>query len=163
MARICVACDASKAAGHRSTRWLDVVDAEVLHKEIAELLAQEAREGDDAWMVLAYEGLPDFGPHPNLSELLAWLDAVDEYGPPFEALWATGSFGGVLQAAEAFADSYQGTYAEASSWACHTLALMGQSFEAQTDPEAYARTLLASGQVRFISAVDGGIHVFWND
>ncbi|MCD9045930.1 antirestriction protein ArdA [Luteimonas sp. MHLX1A] len=163
MARICVARDASKAAGHRGSRWLEVVDAEVLHKEIAGLLAQEAREGDAAWAVLAYEGLPDFGPHPNLGELLAWLDAVDEYGPPFEALWATGSFDRVLQAAEAFADSYQGTYADTASWACRTLALMGQSIKAQADPEAYACALVASGQVRFIPAVDGGLHVFWND
>lgn len=163
MARICVACDASKAAGHRSTRWLEVVDADVLHKEIAGEVAQEAREGDAAWVVLAYEGLPDFGPHPDLGELLAWLNAADEYCPPFEALWATGSFARVLQAAEAFADSYQGTYADATSWACHTPALMGLSIGAQPDPEAYAGALLASGQVRFIPTVDGDIHVFWND
>lgn len=163
MARICVACHARKDASHRGSRWFDVVDAQVLRKEIAELLAQEAGEGEAAWMVLAYEGLPDFGPHPDLGELLAWLDAVDEYGPPFEALWASGAFDRVLQAAEAFADSYQGTYADAASWASHTLTLMGRLIEPQTDMEAYARALVAGGQVRFIPAVDGGIHVFWND
>ncbi len=88
---------------------------------------------------------------------------MDEFGPPFEALWATGTFGYVLQAAEAFADSFQGTYADAVSWACHTLALIGQSIEAHADPEAYVRALVANGGVRFIPAVDGGLHVFWND
>jgi len=78
MARICVACHASKDASHRSSRWFDLVDARVLHSQIAELLAQEADKGDPAWRVLAYEGLPNFGPHPNLDELLVWLDAADE-------------------------------------------------------------------------------------
>jgi hypothetical protein len=150
-------------ASHRGSRWFDVVDAQVLHKEIARLLAHEVGEGGGAWTVLAYDGLPDFGPHPDLDELLAWLDAVDEYGPPFEALWASGAFGRVLQAAEVFADSYQGTYADVANWVCRTLALMGQPVAPKADLEACARALVSGGQVRLIPAVDGGIHVFWND
>jgi hypothetical protein len=40
---------------------------------------------------------------------------------------------------------------------------MGQPIEAQTDLEVYAHALVSGGQVRFVPAVDGGIHVFWND
>lgn len=68
----------------------------------------EAGEGDAARRVLLTKGCSTSGPNPNLDELLAWLGAVDEYGPPFEALWASEPFGCVLQAAVAFADSYQG-------------------------------------------------------
>ena len=75
-----------KDASHRGSRWFDVVDAQVVHNQIAKFLVQEACEGDTSWTVLAYEGLPACGPHPDLDELLACLDAVDEYAPPFEAL-----------------------------------------------------------------------------
>lgn len=102
-----------------------MVDVQVLLSQIADWHTQEAGESGGTWTVLAYESLPDFGPHADLGELLAWLDAVDEYGPPFEALWASEHFDRVLQGAEAFADSFQGTYADAASWACHTLALTG--------------------------------------
>ncbi|WP_158549330.1 antirestriction protein ArdA [Lysobacter silvisoli] len=164
MTRILLSVRAAGAEDSRhDQKWVEVADADVIRRTIAQSLGGSHQEGAQDWCVLAYEGLPDFGPHPDLDELLAWLDAVDEYGPAFEALWATGAFGRVLQAAEAFADSYQGTYADAASWASHTLALLGHRIDAQTDLDAYARASVAKGRVRLMPAVDGGIHVFWND
>ncbi len=162
MARICVTV---RPGGDTDGggQWIDVDDADAMHRTISRLMHVDSIRDAHEWCVLAYDGLPDFGPHPDLDELLAWLDAVDEYGPPFEAIWANGSFNRVLQAAEVFADSYQGTYADAASWVCHTLTLLGQQVSGRIDIEAYARASVASGQVRFMPAVDGGIHVFWND
>ena len=163
MARICVAVRASGGADDSGAQWIEMDDAYAVRCAIAKGCPALEQEDAHTWSVLAYDGLPDFGPRPDLDELLAWLDAVDEYGPPFEALWASGSFDRVLRATEAFADSYQGTYADAASWAYHTFTLLGRRVDAQVDIEAYVRTSVTSGQVRFIPAVDGGIHVFWND
>jgi len=68
--------------------------------------------------------LPDIGRCQDLDELLTWLDAVDEFGAAFETWWATRSFGRVIEAADAFADRYQGTYPDMVSWARHTLSFV---------------------------------------
>ena len=165
MACIRVACRAGKGARHRGARWFEVVDGEQLHRQLAEFVQEEGGGGDmaPAWEVLAYDGLPDFGPQPELAELLAWLDAVDEFGAAFAAWWAMRPFSRVIEAADAFADHYQGTYADRTSWARHTLSLMGERIGSQKELEAYVHTTLANGEVHFVDAVGGGIHVFWND
>lgn len=164
MARIRVAgWIGGQASQRHSSRWLDVVDADALRRQIAGLVDPHGSGCAQAWEVLAYDGLPDFGPHPDLDELLAWLDAVDEYGAPFEAWWSTQSFGRVIEAAGAFADHYQGTYADRASWAQHTFDLMGGGIDADADLEAYARAAEARGEVQFIGAEGGGIHAFWVD
>jgi len=163
MARICVARRVGGKASHRHGQWFDVVDADALRRQIDGLLDPEGSGGGRDWEVLAYDGLPDFGPQPDLDELLAWLDAVDELGAPFEAWWAMRSFGRVIEAADAFADRYQGTYAERTSWARHTLSVMGERIGDQTELDAYAQAAAVNGEVQFVDAVGGGIHVFWND
>ena len=105
----------------------------------------------------------DTGEWTKLDELLAYLDAVDEYGAPFEVWWATQPFGRVIAAADAFADRYQGTYVDIAGWAHHYLRLMGGRIETRRDLEAYVRTAVANGEVRVVDAAGGGIHVFWND
>ncbi|HHA2508325.1 TPA: hypothetical protein ACOEOC_003108 [Stenotrophomonas maltophilia] len=74
--------------------------------------------------MLAYDGLPDIGRCQDLDDLLPWLDAVDEFGAAFESWWAMRSFGRLIEAADAFADRYQGTYPDMVGWARHTLSLM---------------------------------------
>ncbi|MEL6046731.1 antirestriction protein ArdA [Stenotrophomonas maltophilia] len=164
MARIRVACRAGKDAGHRGERWFAVVDGERLRRQLAEFAGKEddGGDGEPAWEVCAYEGLPDFGPHPDLNELLAYLDAMDEYGAAFAAWWAQGGFTRVIPTAEAFADRYQGRYADLATWARHTLELMGEGIEG-VDLAAYADAALVKGEVQIIEATEGGIHVFWND
>jgi hypothetical protein len=152
-----------RRAGRQHSQWLDVDDATAVRRQVAGLLDPEKIGGSPAWKVLAYEGLPDFGMRPDLDELLAYLDAVDEYGEPFEAWWATQSFDRVIQAADAFADRYQGTYADAAAWAQHYLALIGEPVAPGMDLEAYGRAAASEGEVQFIDAAEGGIHVFWND
>lgn len=88
MARIRAAKQIGRDAGRRHSQWLDIVDADVLRRQIASLLDAEGGGGGQDWEVLAYDGLPDFGPHPDPDELLAYLDAVDEYGASFEVWWA---------------------------------------------------------------------------
>ena len=117
----------------------------------------------EEWGVLAYDGLPDFGPHPDLDELLAYLDAADDYGEPFEKLWASRRFGSVLQAADVFADTYQGSYADAGAWACHYLALIGATTGPDFDFDAYGQAMASKGDVWFIAADNRGIHAFWTD
>lgn len=80
-------------------------------------------------------------------------------------MWGSRRFGGVIEAADAFADSYQGTYPDAGAWARHYLALMGElpQQEAGFDFDAYARAAEAKGDVQFLPADDGGLHVFWRD
>lgn len=163
MARICISCPAGGRGDHRRSRWLDLVDADVVRRQIAGLLDQEGICDDRDWCVVGYEGLPDFGTQPDVDELLAYLDAVDDHGEPFRKLWASGRFDRVLHATEAFADSYQGTYADAAGWAHHYLTLMGEPVAPGMDLEVYGRAAASKGNVRFIDADDGGTHVFWND
>lgn len=163
MARIRVARRIGGEASHRHSQWFDVVDADALRRQIDGLLGPEGSGDGPAWEVLAYDGLPDFGRRPDLDELLAWLDAADEFGAAFETWWATRSFDRVIEAADAFADHYQGTYADKASWARHTLSLMGERIGDQRELDAYVQAALANGEVQFIDAVGGGIHVFWND
>lgn len=163
MARIRVARRIGGETSHRHSRWFDVVDADALRRQIDGLPDLEGSGDGRDWEVLAYDGLPDFGPQPELTELLAWLDAVDEFGEAFEAWWKTQSFSRVIDAADAFADHYQGTYADKASWARHTLGLMGERIGDQRELDAYAHAAVVNGEVQFVDAVEGGIHVFWND
>lgn len=110
MAPICVVVQAGSGADGGSGQWIEVDDADAVRCAVAKGCPALGQEDAHTWSVLAYDGLPDFGPRPDLDELLAWLDAVGEYGLPFQALWASGSFGCVLQATGAFVDSYQGIY-----------------------------------------------------
>ncbi|KAB8173387.1 hypothetical protein FKV24_014180 [Lysobacter maris] len=163
MARILVAVQAVGAYGERLSQWIDVDDADAMRRKIAEVL--RGLPGVQGWCVLAYDGMPDLGPYPDIGELLAYLDAVDDYGEPFEKLWADRRFDGVLQAADMFADTYQGTYPDAAAWARHYLALTGRLLQIcpDFDFDAHGREAAAMGDVRFIAATDGGVHVFWND
>ncbi|HDS1299530.1 TPA: hypothetical protein QEK30_000848 [Stenotrophomonas maltophilia] len=95
-----------------------------MRRQIEGLLGPEGRGSCPAWEVLAYDGLPDIGRCQDLDDLLPWLDAVDEFGAAFESWWAMRSFGRLIEAADAFADRYQGTYPDMVGWARHTLSLM---------------------------------------
>lgn len=173
MPRILVAGRAVTASDHRHVQWIEVDDAAGVRQTIATMLRSASSDGRLApravdaqeWSVLAYEGLPDFGPHPDLDELLVYLDVADDYGEPFEKFWASRRFGSVLQAADVFADTYQGTYADVGAWARHYLALIGDMAQAGPgfDFDAYGREAAAKGDVKFIAATDGGLHAFWND
>lgn len=163
MPRIFVAIRATGADECSHGQWIEVDDAAAIRRRIAELLRASPQAGTRDWCVLAYDGLPDFGPQPIVDDLLAYLDAVDEYGEPFETLWASRHFESVIQAADVFADTYQATYANAGTWARHYLALIGAPAGAGFDFDAYGRAGVSKGDVTFIAAHDGGIHVFWND
>ena len=162
MTRIFVAIRATGADEFSHGQWIEVDDAAAIRRRIAEVLRVSPQADARNWCVLAYDGLPDFGPHPNLDELLAYLDAMDEYGEPFEKLWTSRHFESAVQAADVFADTYQGTYANAGTWARHYLALIGAPPRAGFDFDAYGRAATLKGEVKFIAAHGGGIHVFWN-
>lgn len=98
MARIRVAERIGAETSHRHSQWFDVVNADALRRQIDGLLDLQESEDGRTWEVVDYDGLPDFGPQPDLDELLAWLDAVDEFGVPFEVWWATRAFGRVIEA-----------------------------------------------------------------
>lgn len=163
MARIRIAWRISPDSGRLHRRWLKVSDAEALRQKINVLVDREGSGAASEWEVIGYDGLPEFGPRPELNELVAYLDAVDEYGAPFEAWWASQVFEHVVQAADAFADRYQGTYADVAGWAHHYLSLMGEPMDAERDLDAYGRAAASKGEIRFLNAEGGGIHVFWND
>jgi hypothetical protein len=162
MARIFLAVRAAGADGNWQARWIDVQTTGAGHVDTVGALPRGSRE---AWHVLAYEGLPDFGPHPDINELLAYLDAVEDYGEAFEKLWACKRFAGVLQGADAFADAYQGTYPDLGMWARHYLLLLGELPPPGSgfDATAYARKAEFKGEVHFIPASSGGVHAFWWD
>jgi hypothetical protein len=171
MPRILVASGAGVEPGHRTCQWITVGSADDIIEKITAMQQSssffrelEPSGADPKWSVLAYEGLPDFGPHPDLDDLLAYLDAVDDYGEPFEKLWSSRRFESVIQATDVFADTYQGTYSNAGAWSRHYLSLMGDLGRAgpEFDFDAYARAAAAKGDVRFIAANDGGVHVFWD-
>lgn len=165
MARLFVAVRDTGGQGDWLARWIDVEDTGTAGHDLADVLGAWAQKACQEWHVVAYDGLPDFGPQPDLNALLAYLDAVDDYGEAFEALWRSRRFTGVIEAAEAFADGYQGTYPDAGAWARHYLALMGElpQPEAGFDFDAYARAAEARGDVQFLPAAGGGVHVFWRD
>lgn len=171
MPRILVAIHADGAPSQGQAQWMEVDDAAGIRQRIATMLRAAASEDREApgkidvqgWSVLAYDGLPDFGPHPDVDELLAYLDAADDYGEPFEKLWASRRFDSALQAADAFADTYQGSYADAGAWARHYLVLMGEAIGSDSDFDAYGRAAVFKGDAWLITADSGGIHVFWND
>lgn len=169
MPRILVAVHTDGAPGRRQDQWIEVDDAADVRRTITMLLRAASSNGRLApgtadakeWGVLAYDGLPDFGPHPDLDELLAYLDAADDYGEPFEKLWASQRFGSKLQAADLFADTCQGSYVDAGAWARHYLALIGKTTGPNFDFDAYGHAAASKGDVWFIAADDGGIHAFW--
>lgn len=163
MPRIFVAVRAIGADKYSRGQWIEVDDAVTIRRTIAEVLRASLQAGARNWRVFAYDGLPDFGPHPSLDELLVYLDAMDEYGEPFEKLWASRHFESAVQAADVFADIYQGTYANAGTWAQHYLALIGAPADAVFDFDAYGRMATSKGELTFIAADDDGTHVFWND
>lgn len=163
MPRIFVAIRAAGAEGCSHGQWIEVDDAAAIRRKITDVLRASPQASARDWCVLAYDGLPDFGPRPNVEELLAYLDAVNDYGEPFEKLWASRRFESAVQAADGFADTYQGTYTEAGTWARHYLGLIGAPADAGFDFDTYGRTAVSKGEVTFIAANDGGIHVFWND
>lgn len=171
MPRILVVVHTDGAPCCRQAQWIGVDDAAGVRNKIATMLRAASLDGRltpgtvDAkeWSVLAYDGLPDFGLNPDLDELLAYLDAAEDYGEPFEKLWASRRFGSVLQAADLFADTYQGSYADAGAWARHYLALIGETTGPNFDFDAYGRAAESKGKVWFITAGNGGIHAFWTD
>ena len=165
MARLFVAIRGAGGQGDWLARWIDVEDAGAAGHDSADGQGAWAQKACQAWHVVAYDGLPDFGPQPDLNELLAYLDAVDEYGEAFETLWGSRRFSGVIEAADAFADGYQGTYPDARAWARHYLALLGElpQPEAGFDFDAYAPAAEARGDVQFLPAAGGELHVFWRD
>lgn len=119
-----------------------------------------------AWTAEASsDDLPDFGPHPKIEELLVYQYAVDDYGEPFDKLWASRRFDTVINAANVFADSYQGTYPDVGAWARYYLALIGRRSQIGPgfDFDAYGCEAAEKGDVQFIAADGGGIHVFWSD
>ena len=126
MARLFVAIRGIGDQGDWLARWIDVEDSGAAGHGPLDGLGAWAQKACQQWHVVAYDGLPAFGPQPDLGELLAYLDAVDEYGEAFGKLWGSRRFSGVIEAADAFADSYQGTYPDAVAWARHYLALMGE-------------------------------------
>jgi antirestriction protein len=165
MSRIFVAVRAAEEKAIPSGRWIDLDDGDAVRRQIEGVLQACHQDAAEGRSVLAYDGLPDFGPHPDVDELLAYLDAVDDYGEAFEKLWASRPAESVIRAADQFADAYQGTYPDAGAWARHYLALIGgmPKIESQFDFDAYASAAVAKGDVRFIGANDGGVHVFWSE
>ena len=171
MPRILVAVHTDGAPCRRQAQWIEVDDAADVRRTITMLLRAASSNGRLApgtadakeWGVLAYDGLPDFGPHPDLDELLAYLDAADDYGEPFEKLWASQRFGSKLQAADLFADTCQGSYVDAGAWARHYLGLIGETTGPNFDFDAYGHAAAVKGDVRFIAADNGGIHAFWTN
>lgn len=165
MARIFVAVRAVAVEGDRFGQWIDVDESDAMRRRMAEAQRGQPQAGARGWCVLAYDDLPDFGLHPDIEELLAYLDAVDDYGEPFEKLWASRRFASVLYAADVFADSYQGTYSDVGAWARHYLALIGRLSKVGPgfDFDGYGRETAAKGDLQFIAAEDGGIPVFWKN
>lgn len=92
MPRVLVAIHTEGAPCPGQAQWIEVDDAAGIRQRIGTVLRAAASEGHGAaekvdaqgWRVLAYDGLPDFGPHPDVDELLVYLDAADDYGEPFE-------------------------------------------------------------------------------
>lgn len=86
MPRILVAIHAEGAPCQAQVQWMEVDDAAGIRQRIATMLQAAASEGRGApekvdaqgWRVLAYDALPDFGPHPDVDELLAYLDFADD-------------------------------------------------------------------------------------
>jgi hypothetical protein len=148
MARIRVARRICGKASHRHSQWFDLVDAGVLHRQIDVLLGPDGGANRRDWEVLAYDGLPDFGPQPDLTELLVWLDAVDELGALFEAWWMTQPFGSVMEAADAFADAIRALTPTRRVGRC-TRSACWVSGSAPTE------AVVASGDVQIIAAVGG--------
>lgn len=94
MARLFVAIRGADGQGDWLARWIDVEDARAAGQDPADGQGAWAQKACQAWHVVAYDGLPDFGPQPDLNELLAYLDAVDEFGEASRRCGGVGTFPG---------------------------------------------------------------------
>ncbi|KWS03767.1 Antirestriction protein [Lysobacter capsici AZ78] len=119
------------------------------------------------WAVHDYDGLPSsFGEHPDLDELAAYVEAVDEHGDAFVAYFGNESHADVASAVEGFSDAYSGEFRNAEEWAegflDDTGAFQGVSDTLRNyfDFQAYARDARLGGDMTFLDNDNGGVYAF---
>ncbi|MGO1069471.1 antirestriction protein ArdA [Lysobacter sp. CA199] len=123
----------------------------------------------EEWAAHDYDGFPSsFGEHPDLDELVAYAEAVEEHGDAFVAYFDNESHDDVASAVEGFSDAYGGEFRNAEEWAESFLEDTG-AFEGVSDTlrnyfdfEAYARDARLGGDMTFVETGHGGVYAFCN-
>ena len=123
----------------------------------------------EEWAIHDYDDLPStFGEHPDLDELAAYVEAVDEHGEAFAAYWDHESRVDVADAVEGFEDAYAGEYRNTEEWAEAFLEDTG-AFQGASelvcryfDFETYARDARLGGDMYFLDNGKGGVYAFHN-
>lgn len=84
--RVLIADVSAHDNGEMNETWLDPLSGpEQMNEDIAALLAKGPFQPAEEWEVIAYEGMPDLGPHPQVGEIAEIAEAVEEYGDAMRA------------------------------------------------------------------------------
>jgi antirestriction protein len=162
--RAYVACLASYNAGILYGRWVDLdgSDPDEVREQIGDILAGSPSPGAEEWAIHDYDGVPSwFGEHPDLDKLLAYVEAVEEHGTPFEVYVAEhlGYHQLDENTVDSFRESYRGSYNREDDYAYEWLEEFCSSWPEEArryfDAEAWMRCFCGSVIYR-----DGEYHVF---
>ena len=165
--RIYVACLAAYNNGILHGRWIDAdQDADAIHGEIAEMLAESPMPGAEEWAIHDYEAfgglsLSEFEDIERVAELGQW---IDEHGRAFAAY--AGHVGVDFATAEGFEEAYAGEWESEEAYGeelfdelyAHEIP---ENLRCYIDYEAFARDLFINDNYS-VDCPDGGVYVFRN-
>lgn len=120
----------------------------------------------EEWAVHDYDGIPaTFGEHPDLDDLLEFVQGVEDHGDAFRA-WIEDR--GVTEFIhEDFGDKYAGEADSELAWVeefledTGVLAEVPENLRTYFDSEAYLRDMKLGGDVSLVE-FDGTVYAFWS-
>jgi len=162
----------SMGAYNNGTLLGEWIDAEDASWKVDELVAKWHKANPivngDEWFIGDHEGFGDAWPggeNPDLLQLGALAEALEEHGEPFAEFAGNGSYGNdTADNVEAFEEAYQGEWDSMEDFACDhadgcgLLAQMPESIRCYFDHAAYARDL--EGGYWTARTASGGVYVY---
>lgn len=168
--RIYVACLASYNAGTLHGKWIDAdQDADSIHTEIKEMLAESQEGGAEEYAIHDFEGfgsyeLREFTDIETVSQI---AEAIRKHGEIITDI--LNHLGGDIDdAIKCLEEQYQGEYNSLEDWAsefledCGFLNEIPENLRYYFDFEKYARDAELNGDI-FTIKRDRKVHVFFNE
>lgn len=167
--RIYVASLSDYNAGRLHGRWIDAAqDAEDIHEEVREMLAQSPEPIAEEWAIHDYDGfhglkIDEYESFEKVAEL---AQLIEEHGEAY-AKFAE-YVGAEYATAESFEDAYRGKYDSERAFAEDLAEEVGMfhgvndSVANYFDYDSFAHDLFM-GDCFSAESSEGGVHVFWNN
>ncbi|SKB50971.1 antirestriction protein ArdA [Luteibacter sp. 22Crub2.1] len=167
--RIYIASLSDYNSGHIHGVWIDLdgdTDRADIHQAIQSMLLTSRNQPAEEWAAHDYDGIPAaFGEHPDLDDLLEFVQGVEDHGDAFRAWVEDRGVTNFIH--EDFGDKYAGEANSEREWIEEHLEEMGvlngvpENLRPYFDSEAFLRDMKLAGDVSMVE-FDGTVYAFWS-